>query len=67
MHKKLWFVSDGRSVLSVHTSEDNADRDYYQYEEEPDFEYFSVYPLRLNELDDYEEEYELALEEGLII
>ena len=66
MHDRLWFVTDGVSLVSVHTSEREAEREYEQHQSDPDFEYYDFYEIDMDELEDYPEEYDLALEQGLI-
>ncbi len=64
--KKLWFLTDGVILKGVYTSEKEADREYKKYEDDPDFTYYDYYEVKLNDLGDYPDEYELAMDKGLI-
>ncbi len=66
MRDTLWFVTDGVSLISVHESERDAERAYEQYQDDPDFEYYDFYAIDADELEDYPEEYDMALERGLV-
>lgn len=66
MIKKLWFLTDGIKPIDVYESEKDAHKDYLKYEDDSDFQYYEYYELDVNELEDYPNEYDLALEEGYI-
>jgi len=66
MHNKLWFVTDGVSLISVHENRSDAEREYEKYRDDPDFEYYDFYVVEVDELEDYPDEYDFALDQGLV-
>ena len=64
--KRLWFLTDGVKLKGVYNSEKAVEREYKKYEDDPDFSYYDYYEVKLNDLDDYPDEYELAMDEGFI-
>ncbi|MDC7219252.1 MAG: hypothetical protein PQJ59_04885 [Spirochaetales bacterium] len=66
MSDKLWFVTNGVSPTAVFIEKARAEEELNRFTDDPDFEYYSCYSLRIAELDDYPEEYDLALERGVI-
>ena len=66
MASKLWFVTDGVSLVDVFTREIEAEKEYLKFQDDPDFSYYEYYGLAIDELEDYPEEYDLALEQGYI-
>ena len=66
MQSQLWFVTDGVRALSVFESKKEAERDLDRYQDDPDYEYYECYSLDIDDLEDYPDEYELALEEGFL-
>ena len=53
-------------LKGVYSSEKAVEREYKKYEDDPDFSYYDYYEVKLNDLDDYPDEYELAMDEGFI-
>ena len=66
MARKLWFVTDGVSLIDVFQRRDDAEKEYLKYQDDPDFSYYDYYGVEIDELEDYPQEYDLALEEGFI-
>ncbi len=66
MARKLWFVTDGVSLVDVFIRKNDAEREYLKFQDDPDFAYYEYYGLDVDELEDYPQEYDLALEEGYI-
>ncbi len=66
MRNELWFVTNGISLIYVHPKENEAEKEYNKYLNDPDFEYFDYYCIDIDDLEDYPDEYDLALEEGYI-
>ena len=64
--KRLWFLTDGVKLKGVYTSRKEVEREYQRYENDPEFSYFDYYEVNVNDLVDYPDEYELAMDEGLI-
>ena len=66
MGTALWFVTDGADVLSVFDNRRDAERDLSRYQDDPDFDYYECYSIEADDLVDYPDEYEIALDRGLI-
>lgn len=66
MSKKLWYVTDGVNLVDVFLRKNDAEEEYLKYKEDPDFMYYEFYGLDIDELEDYPQEYDLALDQGLI-
>ena len=66
MARKLWFVTDGVSLVDVFLRESEAESEYMKFQDDPDFTYYEYYGIVIDELEDYPEEYDLALDQGLI-
>ncbi len=66
MHSSLWFITDGVKVLSVFDNRKDAERELGKYEDDPDFQYYENYSIEIDDLEDYPDEYEMALDEGFI-
>lgn len=64
--KKLWFLTDGVKLKGVFASRKEVERAYQRYEDDPDFAYYDYYEVNVNDLVDYPDEYELAMDEGFI-
>lgn len=66
MKEQLWYVTDGVRLIGVYESKKEAMADYREYEDEDDFEYYDIYGIDVDEIEEYPNEYDLALDEGLI-
>ena len=66
MGSKLWFLTDGVKVLSVFDNRRAAEREIERFQDDPDYEYYSVYGIDLDDLEDYPDECDMAMEEGFI-
>ena len=66
MGYKLWFVTNGVQLISVFDERDRAEREMSKYQDDPDFHYYDFYGIDIKDLDDYPEEYDIALVEGFI-
>ena len=66
MSSKLWFVTNGAQLVAVFNNRDSAEREMKKYQDDPDFAYYDFYDLTIDELDDYPEEYDIALDEGYV-
>jgi hypothetical protein len=66
MKNRLWFVTNGVSLVNVHLSEKDAQAEYDSYAAEEDFEFYDVYSLLIDDLDDYPDEMDLAIEYGYL-
>ena len=66
MSSKLWFVTNGAQLIAVFNNRDKAEREMMKYQDDPDFAYYDFYGLTIDELDDYPEEYDIALDEGYV-
>ena len=66
MSKRLWFLTDGVKLIDVFLKENEVESAYRKYEDDPDFAYYEYYGIDIDELEDYPEEYDLALAEGFI-
>lgn len=66
MHSQLWFLTDGVRLVSVFLERQSAEDELRKYQDDPDFNYYEYYAVDIDELEDYPDEYELALKEGLL-
>ncbi len=66
MSSKLWFVTNGAQLIGVFNNRDSAEREMKKYQDDPDYPYYDFYDLSIDELDDYPEEYDIALDEGYV-
>jgi len=66
MGSRLWFVTDGVGVLGCFAAEIAAEEYMEQFCDDDDYNFYEYYSIRLNDLEDYPDEYELAAEEGLV-
>ncbi|MDA3941246.1 MAG: hypothetical protein PF693_18365 [Spirochaetia bacterium] len=66
MHEKLWFVTNGISLDSVHTTKMDAEIEYQKYQDDPDFEYYDFYHVNVDDLEGYPDEYVMAFDVGFI-
>jgi hypothetical protein len=64
--EKLWFVTNGVSPTAVFNEKARAEEELNRFIDDPDFDYYSCYSLRIVELDDYPEEYDLAFDKGIL-
>ncbi len=63
---KLWFVHDGVNIIGVYTSSSEARLDYERFRYDSDFDYYKIYTIDLDDLEDNPDEYDYALEQGVI-
>ena len=66
MQSVLWFLTDGVRVISVFDNRRDAEREMGRFEDDPDFQYYETYSIEVDDLEDYPDEYELALDQGFI-
>ena len=66
MKSILWFITNGIAPVSVHKSESDAEEELQIYEDDTDFDFFKIYSLRISDLEDYPDEYDLAEEYGFV-
>lgn len=66
MTEKLWFVSNGVYPIAVFFEKGSADEELGRFRDDPDFDYYSCYSVRIDDLDDYPDEFDLALNQGLV-
>lgn len=66
MKNRLWFVTDGIKVLSVFDDRKSAQIDKERYQDDPDYIYFDHYSIDLSELNDYPDEFDLAIQKGFV-
>jgi hypothetical protein len=66
MAERLWFVSDGMDIIGVYNSRHDAELDYERFREDADFDYYKYYSIEINDLEDFPEEYDFALEQDAI-
>lgn len=66
MSSKLWFLTDGIATLSVFVDRSDAERELSKYQDDPDYQYYSTFDVFIDDLEDYPDEYDMALNEGLI-
>ena len=66
MGTKLWFVTDGTTALGCFDTKIDAEEFKDQFGDDDDYNYYELYTILLDELEDYPDEYELAMEEGLV-
>ena len=66
MGMKLWFVTNGVQTIAVFDNRSDAEREVEKYQDDPDYRYYDFYDLNVDDLEDYPEEYDMALDEGFI-
>ncbi len=66
MSNKLWFVTNGVQVISVFDNRNMAESEMKKYQDDPDYSYYDFYNVDIDELEEYPDEYDIALEEGFI-
>ncbi len=66
MKDKLWFVTDGVSPIGCFLSKAAANNYMKLYSDDDDYQYYEVYDIFVDDLEDYPDEYDLALDEGFI-
>ena len=66
MGSKLWFVADGTSPLGCFDAKIDAEEFREQFCDDEDYIFYELYSLLLDDLEDYPDEYDLAMEEGLV-
>ncbi len=70
MAEKLWFVYESGFPIYVYQSKTDAQRAVKEMEIDSDYEDLSMESVLLDDLeefqDDYQDEFELAMDEGLI-
>jgi hypothetical protein len=66
MKTRLWFVTDGVEIIAAYLSKERAEREKEKYQDDPDFGYFDIYPVRIDELDEYPDEFDYAQMQGLV-
>jgi len=64
--QSLWFLTDGVRILAVYSEEREAQQELEKYEDDPDYQYYQIYELDIDELEDYPDEYDLAMNEGFL-
>ncbi len=62
----LWFLTDGVKAISVFENRRAAEGELKKYEDDQDYQYFSIYSVNVDDLEDYPDEFDMALDEGLI-
>ena len=66
MHSDLWFVTDGVRVISIFDNRKDAEREMGRYEDDPNYQYYDYYSVDVDDLEDYPDEFEMALEQGYL-
>ena len=70
MSSKLWFISEDDTPIAVFDSKRQAVEEYRSYMNDDEESEYHLYSLPFEEFehspDEHEEEYNLAMEEGLI-
>lgn len=66
MRSQLWFVTDGVKVFSVFDNRKDAEHELDRYQDDPDYKYYEIYAIDVDDLEDYPDEFDLALEEGFL-
>lgn len=66
MHSQLWYLTNGVNILSVFTDQKSAEQEMSKYSDDPDYNYYDYYGLDIDELEDYPDEYDIALSEGFL-
>jgi hypothetical protein len=66
MKNAIWFVTNGVSALACFETKDEAEEYKEQFSEDDDYFYYEIYDISVDDLEDYPDEYDLAIEEGLI-
>ncbi|MBC8452758.1 MAG: hypothetical protein H8D65_02760 [Spirochaetes bacterium] len=66
MGSKLWFVTDGISALGCFDTKIDAEEFKEQFCDDDDYNFYELYSILLDDLEDYPDEYDLAMDEGLV-
>jgi len=66
MGTKLWFITDSSSVLGCFEAKIDAEEFKEQFCDDEDYIFYEMYTILLDDLEDHHDEYELAMEEGLV-
>ncbi len=66
MSSKLWFVTNGVQLIHVFEKRSLAEQELKKYQDDPDYGYYDCYGLDIDDLEDYPEEYDIALDEGFL-
>lgn len=66
MKNKLWFVTDGIRTVGVFNDQKEAESEMQKYQDDPDYDYYDHYGVLVDDLDDYPDEYEIAMKHGFI-
>jgi hypothetical protein len=66
MASKLWFVTDGVDALGCFDVKIDAEEFKDQFCDDEDYNFYELYTILLDDLEDHPDEYELAMEEGLV-
>lgn len=66
MKDRIWFVTDGVRPLDCFLSKAAALQNMELYSDEEDYDFYEVYDILKSDLEDYPDEYDLALEEDFI-
>ena len=66
MSDKLWFISEESDVIAVFDDHEVAREELFYLKEDDPTGTFKVYGLTFSELENYSDEYDLAISEGLI-
>ena len=66
MSEKLWFIKEESDVIAVFNDRDIASEEMYYLKEDNPTGRFKIHGLSYSELDDYSEEYDLAISEGYL-
>ena len=66
MSSKLWFVTNGIQLIRVFEKRTMAEQEMKKYQDDPDYSYYDYYGLDIDDLEDYPEEYDIALDEGFL-
>lgn len=66
MSKKLWFISEDGDLIAVFDDPEYARDELYYLREDDPISTFKVYGLTENQIENYNDEFELAVSEGFI-
>ncbi len=66
MRVRIWFVANAEAALACFESKAEAVDYMDQFSEEDDFDDYEIYDIAVDDLEDYPDEYELAIEEGIL-
>jgi hypothetical protein len=66
MENSIWFVTDGVSALACFETREEALEYKEQFSDDDDYFNYELYDINVDDLEDYPDEYDLAIEEGLI-